>query len=783
VATYWPLFGVAALVAAAHYPILLGRFVFNRDLSRFLYPIRWFVGDSLRRGDGPWWTPHIGLGHAMLADPQSAIFYPINVLHLLGSLPLLMNLICLLHVVWGAIGMVKVARAFNLDHVPALIAGLSWALSGYIVSLWTNGARLPSAAWMPWQILAFLHVARTARDARTSLRPMAWLALATAAAITAGDVFVAMMGAMVGLGLAGAWLFGDPRVGADPSQQTRISRAGTYVVLGGSLVATSLGVLVAGAALLPAALALQGTERSDGVSSIVAQAGSLHPIRLFEFAAPEAFARAWYEAGAQPWVSTYLDGAPLSLSLYFGGSVLVLLLLSFLPARKGARGISEGRRLPHTTPLIVAAVAGFFLLVAFGRHTPVFAVVRALVVPIRYLRAPEKFLLAVVPCVALLAGWGAHRLLGEMFRWRWRWGIAALIVACGWVLLVPSLLPPGLGEQVQRQAWHGLMAGMLVLAAVDLAGRRPVAAGAFLVLLVLVDLSTSTALTLRFTSGAELSAPAVARAIQPRPTRPELPFPRLFRGSKVQLAASQTSDLDGDEITWQSLRDNLGVPLGVDILPGYGVAIPPALTQVLGRGRLDALRLLSVDFALLSAPAATTPVPKGLVLMESPLPGVRLYKIEHSLPRAFVASRATKYPDSELARHLLDAEVVTGATVLLDDREPWTPPDGSTSPPTACTLSRFHNTSVRASCESTRPGLAVFVEQYATGWRATVDGHPAPLFKVNAMMRAVPILAGAHTIDLVYEPPGLATGVWLSLFGLIAILMLFLAARWRAVSR
>jgi hypothetical protein len=779
VVRHW-LLVLATLLAAAHFPIFCGRMVFNRDLSRFLYPIHWFIDDSVRRADSPWWTPHIGLGHSMLADPQSALFYPVNLIYLAGRLPFTISVVCLLHLLWGAAGMVKAARAFHLAHVPALIAGLSWALSGYVASLWTNGARLPSAAWMSWQILAWVNLARLAREGKWAPRAIAWLALATAAAVVAGDIFVAMMGGMLGLGLAGAWLLGER-----PAREGRAPQAGrpgaiARRLLGGSLLGAGLGILLAMAALLPAAVAVQGTERAGGISSEIAQRGSLHPIRLVEFAAPEAFSRAWYGAPDQPWVDSFLDGAPLSLSTYLGGSVLVLLLLAFLPAGLRGSGTPLDHRQPQRAAAVLVAVVGLaFLLLAFGRHTPVFAAFRTLIVPIRYMRGPEKFMLAVVPCVALLAGWGTQRLFEHPFRQQWKWGIAVPLFLLGLLLLAPLLLPGGLGDQVQKRAWHGLAAAVFVLVAWALAGRRVLVSNAALLLLVVADLSMGATLTLRFEKTSALREPALAHAMQRNTTSPALPLPRLFRGGKVQLAASQSSELGGDQVTWQTLRDNLSVPFGVAVLPGYGVVIPPALTDLLRQGRLDALRLLSVDYALLSAPADSAPIPDGLTLLLRPLPGVRLYHLDRALPRTFVAFDWKKHSSLELAQHLLDPDVVSGKIVLLDEREPWTSPGASSLPPVPCTFAHFGNTSVHATCDNALPGLAIFVEQYAPGWSATVDGASVPLLKANGVMRAVPVPAGVHAVQLTYTPPGLVAGVLLSLLGLGAILVLFLMARRR----
>ena len=782
-----PAVTLTALLAVVYLPLFAGKLIFNRDLSRFIYPMRWFVRDSLARGDSPWWTPHIGLGHSMLADPQSAIFYPVNLLHHLGPLPFMLMMVMFLHLVWGALGMAGVARSFRLGRAAALTAGLAWALSGYVASLWTNGARLASAAWIPWQVLAFVGVASAAGKGRGSGRAAAWLGVACAMGILAGDVFVAIMGAMLGLGLATAWLLGERFTRRQapplPFPESQPGRRLAMRFLGASTIALGLGVLLAAVALLPAARALEGTERAGGVPASVAEAGSFHPVRVLEFAAPEAFARAWYLQPDSAWVGSYLGGAPLSLSAYFGGSVLALLLLPFVPLRKRDPGEGSGadREPAHDAPapataVFVAVVGLVFLLFAFGRHTPAHGLLRALVVPLGYMRAPEKYLLAVVPCVSLLAGWGCHRLVSTVPRPSWKWGLCVPASLLLLALLAPALLPSDLGAYVRQGASHALLAALLVLVAWPIARRRTGWAGAFLLLLLAADLGLGSRFTLRYSDHSALRPPELVDEIQ-RQSAQVMPFPRLYRGGKVQASAALAGSLDGDRVTHETLRENIGVPFGVANLPGYGVAIPPAFTGLLDRGRLDALRLLATDYALLSSPRPGVAIPDGLSALSGRIPGVRLYRVDRTLPRVFVTFEAERRPGFDLASHLLDADVVAGERVLLDERQPGTGEPHPGQAPVPCHLDEFANTLVRATCDVPFAGLAVFVEQYATGWRARVDGVEAPLLQANLMMRAVPVPAGKHTIALAYEPPGLRQGMVLSLLGLLVLLAVLLMGR------
>jgi hypothetical protein len=726
----------------------------------------------------------------MLADPQSALFYPVNLLHLVGPLPFMVMLVALLHLWWGAFGMARLARAFQLGNHAGLVAGMAWALSGYVASLWTNGARLPSAAWIPWQVLLSVHLARAARARRYRLPAVAWLAAANAMGFLAGDFFVAVMGELLGFAIAVPTLLVEGQDVLSMRRQPTERRAvGCLAATFAGLSATAVGLaaLLSAVAVMPAARALAETERTGGLAAALAEAGSFHPGRLAGFAAPEAFARAWYPNPGAAWVGRCLDGAPLSLSVYVGGSVLALLVLAFAPLRQrrpielSPKAESDEDAEPsRRTAVALAVVAALFLLISFGHYTPLFAVLRALLPPIAYMRAPEKWLLTVVPCLALLAGWGAHRMTTAAERPSWRWGLIMPGLILLLVLLAPAMFPPDLGRFVQVGAWHGLLAATAVLVAWPLGRRWTGLAGGLLLLLVVADLALGTSLTLRFSNASALRRPLLAGAIQPL-SPPPLPFPRLFRGGKVQLSASQSGAFDSDDVTLETMRDNISVPFGIVILPGYGVATPPALPALLERGRLDALRLLGTEYALLSAPQVGQAVPEGLALVSTALPGVRLSRVERALPRVFVSFAAKRLRSTEISHHLLDAEVVAGRVVLLDHGEPWNGAGQSTAAPVPCHIDDFTNLRVRATCTTDySAGLAVFVEQYAHGWHAQLDGAPAPLLRANTVMRAVAVPAGKHIVTLVFTPPGLRAGALLSLFGLLATAALLVGPRLRA---
>jgi uncharacterized membrane protein YfhO len=70
--------------------------------------------------------------------------------------------------------------------------------------------------------------------------------------------------------------------------------------------------------------------------------------------------------------------------------------------------------------------------------------------------------------------------------------------------------------------------------------------------------------------------------------------------------------------------------------------------------------------------------------------------------------------------------------------------------------------SLEIAVDSTVPGYLVLADTYYPGWKATVNGEAAPILRANYAFRAVPVPAGAHTVQFTFEPTHWRTGLLIS---------------------
>jgi hypothetical protein len=106
---------------------------------------------------------------------------------------------------------------------------------------------------------------------------------------------------------------------------------------------------------------------------------------------------------------------------------------------------------------------------------------------------------------------------------------------------------------------------------------------------------------------------------------------------------------------------------------------------------------------------------------------------------------------------------------------------GGEAKPDAARIVRYDAQRLEIVVDAERAGVVVLADTYFPGWRATVEGKPAPILRTNRAMRAVPVPAGRSTVIFTYPGRVVWTGLLVSTVGWLAWLAL-LARRQRPVT-
>jgi hypothetical protein len=486
---------------------------------------------------------------------------------------------------------------------------------------------------------------------------------------------------------------------------------------------------------------------------------------------------------------------PLLACLYLGLAPLVL----------SALGLRRRLAAPVGAGLL------FFVVAALGRHTPAYGLLLALP-GFGLMRYPQKFLLPAALCGALLAAAGA-----EAWTRPWsvpdrRWGravtlllllAAALALAGAWWVVGPA---DGLGRFLESGGDGALPALVRRAAALKLARAALLAVGLALPLWRRAAREQAG----RATTAALLVLGGLDLVLVGRGTNPLAP-PQLLdrRPALVGLLEPETTRLHAATEKPECLAAGEG-PRGW--LPSWVVALafqetlrPPSGARWRLRGSYDgeftglgsrwSAPFTSAAWGLLGTPAGLRLLQVGgvshvLRLGESPVPGLDLLQIRSSpyacplqvlrvpdpLPETYVVHGERSGSDAEAAlRILLDPAFDPRREVVVAEARPAVAPSATSTDDARVVSRRLDSLELEARLSA--PGVVVLLEAFEPGWRATVDGVPAPLLRANGLFQAVRLGEGRHHVRLAYRPRSVAWGAWLSALGLAGAVGLGLMVR------
>ena len=148
------------------------------------------------------------------------------------------------------------------------------------------------------------------------------------------------------------------------------------------------------------------------------------------------------------------------------------------------------------------------------------------------------------------------------------------------------------------------------------------------------------------------------------------------------------------------------------------------------------------------------------------------------MPKAwFVSSITTISKPEEILKNLQDPNFNPQQSALVETAPPFTEKvtEMSTKPDSGNKISvnNYEPNRIEINADTSKNGLLVLGEKYYKGWRATIDGKPAKIHRVDYILRGVYLTPGKHLVEFYFDPLPFRIGKYLTLvsFTLFGIML------------
>jgi O-antigen/teichoic acid export membrane protein len=737
-----------------------------------------FIVQSLRAGDVPLWNPNLFAGVPFLAAGQHSALYPLSAVFYAG-LPLTRayGAFTILQLWLAGVFMYLFVRVLRLGRFPALIAGVIYQLSAFMLVSVVFTMIIAAAAWLPLLLAMIEIMVRKQEDKGIGpFVPIIYVvlgALALGVHVLAGhpEILVYTLLVMAYYALARLMILWWRLRTWKP-----VLRLAAWLAL---MVGLGLGL---GSVQLIPLFELVTSSFRQGSVTYADVVGWAYPTRqIMTFVVPDFFgnpahhgywdlvSRQWVPADRIFWgIKNYVEAGS-----YVGILPLVLALVAVVPVkiRSGTEQPSNDRR-----PVwIFALLAAVSLLFVFG--TPLYALLYYGLPGIKQLHSPFRWVFPFTLSIAVLAAFGLHRLhtlrhgygvdagrgilQPEVYRpwvslitWVAFWLGVLMVAALILVLLVPGPFV-GLADRFldvvekAREAfdsgrmllsyewWNFLVLGLMLAASGAVLrlsrspARLPRRLGCVPLWQILAFIVVALDLLL-FGAGFNPAADPAWLDFQP----PAIEFLQEAAADQEPWRLT-TYQIPNDTKT---LNANIPWLAGLQDIRGYDSIIPRQYVEYMSaietQGELLHNRIAPIyGVENLSSPLLDL-LNVRYVVTEGEIPNldyelvyddeVRIYENTDVLPRAFALSRADVVSEADLSDRLRNLEprheVLLDESTLLDSQFPVSNPQYPIPeahwPLQPAQIVTYAPNSVFVDVQMPGPGWLVLADSYFSGWKA-----------------------------------------------------------------
>lgn len=349
--------------------IFSGKLFCYRDIGRYYYPTRFFVVESLIKGDFPLWNPYIFCGYPAFASLQQATLYPLSLLYLLFPFFSGFNFYFIIHNIVASVGMYLLLKKYCLSFPSAFAGAVCFSFCGYTLSMMNLLTTLSAIVWLPWIFLFFIQFKQ-----RQEIMPLLGCSVIFVLQLFSGQPEIAFI---TGL-MFSFFLFS---IRALTIRQKLYSLGFSFLVF----IALSSIQLFPFFELLKNSVRLLQQNTPKNV-------WSFHPLEMINFILPS-------------WTDRLVAGSPIWFGqawMKTGYTGVIALILSGL-------GISSGQR--EKNFFLMMGLISLFL--SFGEFVPGARLLHEYLPGFSSIRYPIKYICLFYFSLAVFSGFGAEKLLSQ----------------------------------------------------------------------------------------------------------------------------------------------------------------------------------------------------------------------------------------------------------------------------------------------------------------------------------------------------------------------------------
>ena len=720
---------------------------------------RHFAYEHLARGEMPLWNPYIFSGTPFVAGIQSAIFYPLNLIHLVAPTALAINFSIALHCFLAGSFTYLYAWYAGCDRWGALLAGMSFAY-GAPTFLHVFAGHLPHLSTMVWLPLLFLVLELFFKTGEPRYAVSTGMVLAL-------QLFAGFPQYLFYSVIAVSLYF--------------LIRSSTGKGVGGRLhlwtgfaLFLVTGLLLTAVQWLPTAEFARNSFREYLSYEWVARF-SLPPENLVTLLIPDFFGNA---ANVPYWGDNYL----WEMSVYIGIVPLALAAIAVIFDRRGKAWAFS----------LIAAIS---LILALGKHTPLLKILYTFVPGFDRFRGSAKFVFVFSFATAILAGIGLSRSSDIAAGWdrrRRRLGYAILGFAVLMFILAIA------GALSDRAAWRSLIASYdaaevrsiglppitegFVQAALAAAFRSLVTSAALLALLGVCLLAFNKDQT----ASRYLPAAVVLLAVvdlwhfgsrylvqfSPEELRMDQQLKAFLMTDRELYRIASPLDRNTNQGMYEGIEDVGGNDTlmvkrynqFINFAQGLPLDEPKTVTRVVFLSPL--FNLLNLKYFIVD-PSTRVEYPGLKKVFENSR--YHVYRNGGALPRSFVVHDIRVLTDAnDILRQMASPGFDPTSVAIVEEPIELLPlAAGLQSPPPRFIERSLNRVVLDATLNA--PGLLVLAEVFYPGWKCFVDGKETKIHRANYVLRGVVVPAGRHRVEFRFDPLSFRIGVWISVVTLVVV--------------